>query len=105
MTNWKQQLLDRIADRSAVSGVVGLGYVGLPLAMEFCEAGFTVVGFDVSETVCRNLMAGTSHILDVPSETLARHVKSGKFVASTDESQLKRADAISIAVPTPPAKT
>jgi len=104
-TNWKQQLLDRIADRSAVSGVVGLGYVGLPLAMEFCEAGFRVVGFDVSEDVCRNLMAGTSHIQDVPSEQLARHVRSGKFTASTDESVLKAADAISIAVPTPLAKT
>lgn len=104
-THWKQQLLGRIADRTAVSGVVGLGYVGLPLAMEFCEAGFTVVGFDVSDAVCGGLMRGRSHILDVPAEQLARHVKSGKFVASTDESQLKRADAISIAVPTPLAKT
>ncbi len=101
----KQQLLGRIKDRTAISGVVGLGYVGLPLAMEFCEAGFRVAGFDVSEAVCAGLMAGHSHIMDVPAEQLARHVKSGKFVASTDESALKFADAISIAVPTPLAKT
>ncbi len=101
----KQRLLAAIADRTAVAGVVGLGYVGLPLAMEFCEAGFTVVGFDVSEAVCAGLMSGQSHILDVPADQLARHVKSGKFSASTDEAILSRADAISIAVPTPLAKT
>uniref|UniRef100_UPI00301CD12D NAD(P)-binding domain-containing protein n=1 Tax=Gemmatimonas aurantiaca TaxID=173480 RepID=UPI00301CD12D len=58
----KQQLLDRVADRSAVIGVIGLGYVGLPLAMEFVAAGFRVIGYDVSARVVDALMAGQSHI-------------------------------------------
>ena len=101
----RDELLSKIRDRRAVVGVVGLGYVGLPLAMEFAGAGFHVIGFDVSERVCRDVMSGTSHIQDVPGETVAAHVKSGKFLATTDERQLRRCDAISIAVPTPLSKT
>ena len=101
----KTQLLSKIADRSAVTAVIGLGYVGLPLAMEFCDAGFSVIGYDITQSLVNLLMSGTSHIQDVPSEQLARHVKSGKFVATTDESAIARADTISIAVPTPLAKT
>jgi UDP-N-acetyl-D-glucosamine dehydrogenase len=99
------RLLARIDDRSAVTAVIGLGYVGLPLAMEFCDAGFTVVGYDVSERTVNGLMNGTSHIQDVPSGQVAAHVKAGRFVATTDEAQLARADTVSIAVPTPLAKT
>jgi UDP-N-acetyl-D-glucosamine dehydrogenase len=101
----KDQLLKRIADRSATIVVVGLGYVGLPLAMEFAKAGFRVIGYDVSQRVVDLLMKGQSHIQDVPASEIAAMVKSGKFIASTDESKLKEADAISIAVPTPLAKT
>ena len=101
----KDRLLARLADRSAVSSVIGLGYVGLPLAMEFCEAGFSVLGFDVSERVVALLMRGESHIQDIPAAQVAKHVKSGRFRATTDETQLSSADAISIAVPTPLAKT
>ncbi|MBX7119685.1 MAG: nucleotide sugar dehydrogenase [Gemmatimonadaceae bacterium] len=101
----QQALLQRIQDRSAVSSVIGLGYVGLPLAMELCEAGFQVVGYDVSARVCDLLMRGESHIQDVPAEQVARHVRSGKFVATTDPAALDRADTVSIAVPTPLAKT
>jgi UDP-N-acetyl-D-glucosamine dehydrogenase len=101
----RDQLLSKIRDRRAVVGVVGLGYVGLPLAMEFAGAGFDVIGFDVSERVVRDLMAGNSHIQDTPGELVARHVKSGKFVATTDPKQLQKCDAISIAVPTPLSKT
>ncbi|MGH7655405.1 MAG: nucleotide sugar dehydrogenase [Gemmatimonadaceae bacterium] len=104
-TSMKTQLLSKIADRSAVTAVIGLGYVGLPLAMEFCEAGFSVVGYDVTQRVVDLLMSGTSHIQDVPSAQLAAHVKSGKFVATTDEAAIARADTVSIAVPTPLAKT
>jgi UDP-N-acetyl-D-glucosamine dehydrogenase len=104
-TSMKTQLLSKIADRSAVTAVIGLGYVGLPLAMEFCEAGFTVVGYDVTQRVVDLLMSGKSHIQDVPSTQLAAHVKSGKFVATTDEAAIARADTVSIAVPTPLAKT
>jgi UDP-N-acetyl-D-glucosamine dehydrogenase len=101
----KAQLLAKIADRSASCGVIGLGYVGLPLAMEFCEAGFTVLGFDVSQRVADLLMRGESHIQDVPAAQIAKHVKAGRFVATTDEKRLGETDAISIAVPTPLAKT
>ena len=101
----RQQLVDRIHDRSAVVGVVGLGYVGLPLAMEFAKAGFHVIGFDVSERVVKLLMAGESHIQDVPSSEVAALVRSGAFEATTDENRLSGADGISIAVPTPLGKT
>ena len=101
----QDQLLRRISDRSAVVAVVGLGYVGLPLAMEFAKAGFRVIGYDVSQRVVDLLMKGESHIQDVAASEIAALVKSGKFIATTDESKLKEADTISIAVPTPLAKT
>ena len=101
----QDQLLRRISDRSATVAVVGLGYVGLPLAVEFAKAGFRVIGYDVSQRVVDLLMKGESHIQDVAASEIAALVKSGKFIASTDESKLKEADTISIAVPTPLAKT
>jgi UDP-N-acetyl-D-glucosamine dehydrogenase len=104
-TTMKDHLLAKLNDRSACIGVVGLGYVGLPLALEFARVGFHVIGYDVSERVVQRLMAGESHIQDVPAEDLAALVKSGHFEATTDESRLREMDAISIAVPTPLAKT
>ncbi|MEX2181799.1 MAG: nucleotide sugar dehydrogenase [Gemmatimonadaceae bacterium] len=101
----KRELLKKIETRTATSAVVGLGYVGLPLAMELCEAGFTVVGHDVSERVVALLMRGESHIQDVPAATVARHVASGAFKATIDPGVLATADTVSIAVPTPLAKT
>ena len=101
----KDRLLGKIRDRSATAGVIGLGYVGLPLAMEFAEAGFTVIGYDVNAAVVRALMRGESHIQDVPSKQIAKHVKAGRFIATTDEARLTDCDTISIAVPTPLAKT
>ncbi len=101
----KNQLLSKIQDRRAVVGVVGLGYVGLPLAMEFAGAGFRVIGYDVSDACVRRLCAGTSHIQDVPSAAVAQHVASGRFQPTTDASRLRECDAISIAVPTPLSKT
>jgi UDP-N-acetyl-D-glucosamine dehydrogenase len=101
----KTRLLSKLADRSAVTAVIGLGYVGLPLAMEFCDAGFTVIGYDITQSLVDQLMNGVSHIQDVPSSQVAAHVKSGKFVATADEAAIARADTISIAVPTPLAKT
>jgi UDP-N-acetyl-D-glucosamine dehydrogenase len=101
----RQQLLDRLDNRSAVIAVVGLGYVGLPLAVEFAKEGFHVIGYDVSARVVDLLNAGSSHIQDVPAAEVADLVRRGLFVATTDESRLARADAISIAVPTPLVKT
>ena len=101
----KKQLLGKLEDRSACLGIVGLGYVGLPLALEFAKAGFHVIGYDVSDRVVNGLNAGKSHIQDVSSDELAAVVKSGKFEATSDESRLREMDAISIAVPTPLAKT
>ena len=101
----KATVLGKIHDRSAVIGVVGLGYVGLPLVMEFVHAGFHVIGYDVSERVVDLLMSGGSHIQDVPSADVAAAVTSGKFVATVVEARLSECDAISIAVPTPLSKT
>jgi UDP-N-acetyl-D-glucosamine dehydrogenase len=104
-TTMKERLLAKLEDRSACLGIVGLGYVGLPLALEFAKAGFHVIGYDISERVVNGLMAGTSHIQDVSSDEIAAVVKSGHFEATADESRLREMDAISIAVPTPLAKT
>jgi UDP-N-acetyl-D-glucosamine dehydrogenase len=101
----KDVLLSRIRDRSAKVGVVGMGYVGLPLAVEFAKAGFHVVGYDVSERVVASITAGRSHIQDVPSAELAALVRGGKIEATTDEGRLAEVDAVSIAVPTPLSKT
>jgi UDP-N-acetyl-D-glucosamine dehydrogenase len=98
-------LLAKAADRSAVFGIVGLGYVGLPLAMELVRAGFRVVGFDVNQGMVDALNAGRSHIQDVPSDLVARAVKDKKFSATTDLARMGEPDAISICVPTPLSKT
>ncbi len=73
--------------------------------MEFCDAGFSVVGYDVTQRVVDLLMSGKSHIQDVPSSQVAAHVKNGRFIATTDEKAISRVDTVSIAVPTPLAKT
>ncbi|HTR77616.1 MAG TPA: NAD(P)-binding domain-containing protein, partial [Gemmatimonadaceae bacterium] len=101
----KEEFVRRIQDRTATVGVIGLGYVGLPLAVEFARAGLKVVGYDVSERVVSLLNRGESHIQDVDAAEVARLVKSGLFAATTDETRLASADAISIAVPTPLVKT
>lgn len=104
-TTMKDRLLEKLADRSACIGVVGLGYVGLPLAIEFAKAGFHVIGYDVSEEVVAELMRGESHIQDIPAAAVAEVVRAGRLEATTDEARLREMDAVSIAVPTPLAKT
>ena len=104
-TTMKDQLLRKLEQRTACIGVVGLGYVGLPLALEFARAGFRVIGYDVSEGVVNALNGGHSHIQDVASDDLGALLAAGKFEATFDESRLREMDAISIAVPTPLAKT
>jgi len=105
MTTPVAALLAKSKDRSALCGVVGLGYVGLPLVIEFVRAGYKVIGFDVSQKVVDALNAGRSHIKDVPASAVAEAVKAGKFVATTDLTRLREPDAISICVPTPLSKT
>jgi len=105
MTDYKQQLLERLHNRSAKVGIVGMGYVGLPLAVEFARAGFTVVGLDVQAEKADKLNAGISYIPDVPTEDLAPLVKAGKMRATTSYDDLRDADGVSICVPTPLRKT
>ena len=91
-----QILAAKIRDRRARVGVVGLGYVGLPLAVEFARAGFTVTGIDTSEEKVRRVNAGDSYIGDVPSATLAPLVESGGLRATTDFSAVLELDTINI---------
>lgn len=101
----KQQLLDRLNNRQAVIGIVGLGYVGLPLAVEFAEVGFTVIGVDVSADKVERLNRGESYIADIPTERLRPLVESGRLRASASYGALQEADTVSICVPTPLRKT
>jgi len=106
MTNETQQtLINLLQNRTAQVGILGLGYVGLPLAVVFAEAGFTVTGIDPDRRKVDTLLRGESHIQDVPTEQVARLIKSGKLKATTDFSALKEMDAVSICVPTPLRKT
>ena len=105
MTNHREQLRAKAESRTALIGIVGLGYVGLPLAAEMAEAGYSVLGFDVSQRVVDTINAGVSHVQDVPTERLARFVKASKIAATTDLARMKEPDCIAICVPTPLSKT
>jgi UDP-N-acetyl-D-glucosamine dehydrogenase len=98
-------LREKILDRSAKVGVVGLGYVGLPLAVEFGRAGYQVHGIDVDQSRIDNIRAGNSYIQDVPGTALAELVGNGRLLATTDYAVIKEIDAVSICVPTPLVKT
>jgi len=98
-------LVNRLRDRTAKIGVIGLGYVGLPLAVEFAKGGFDVTGFDVDAGKPNQINCGVSYIPDVSSAELAEVVKAGKLRATTDMSLLGSMDAIDICVPTPLRKT
>lgn len=94
-------LAQRIRDRSAIVGVIGLGYVGLPLAAAFARGGFNTIGFDVDEEKKFAVHAGKSYIGAVRSDELGQLVRDGKLSATTDFSKLAECDAIAICVPTP----
>lgn len=98
-------LEEKLTARTARVGIIGLGYVGLPLAVEFARAGFTVTGIDVQESKVASLMAGDSYIQDVPSDQVRQLVESGKLRATTDFSAITGLDTINICVPTPLRKT
>src|SRR5450759_5180846 len=101
----KTNLIGQFKNRTAVVAVMGLGYVGLPLAVIFAEVGFKVIGIDPSQEKVAALMNGESYIMDVPSEKVANLVKSGKLQPTTDFSKLLQAQAVTICVPTPLRKT
>ena len=98
-------LKEKIERRQARVGVIGLGYVGLPLAVEFARAGFDVTGFDVDESKVTEINAGRSYILDVKTGDLAAEVTAGRLRATADMSQLANMDVVDICVPTPLRKT
>lgn len=100
-----EALQEKIKARTARVGVVGLGYVGLPLAVEFAKAGFSVIGIDVQDSKIDRLNRGDSYIQDVPSSILAPLVEARKIQATTDFSVVAGLDTINIAVPTPLRKT
>ena len=95
----------KIKDKSATIGIVGLGYVGLPLAVAFCEAGFRVLGIDVQQKRVDLVNQGESYIADVPDARLQAVVANNLLQATTEQSRLKETDAICICVPTPLTKT
>ena len=101
----KQELEKLIEDKSARIGVIGLGYVGLPLIVEFCSNGFEGIGFEVDERKVDEINAGRSYIPDVPTDRLKACVDDGKLTATTEFSRLGECDAIIICVPTPLRKT
>ena len=97
MTEWEK----RIKEKKVVVGVLGLGYVGLPLVREFTSAGLKVTGFDIDEKKVRTLNSGRSIIKHVPHSQVRAMIKSGLFKATTDMSLIRKVDAVLICVPTP----
>lgn len=95
------KLLEKITGKTARVGVVGLGYVGLPLAVEKAKAGFTVIGFDVQKEKCDSVNRGENYIGDVVPEELTRLVNNGHLSASCDFSRIAECDVVAICVPTP----
>ena len=103
MTNssLSQRLVEKLRGKDAKIGVIGCGYVGLPLAREFCHSGFRVLGFDTDAAKVKLLNSGSSYIRAVPNEELKAYLEQGLFEASADFDRLKELDAMLICVPTP----
>jgi UDP-N-acetyl-D-mannosaminuronate dehydrogenase len=101
----KSELIARLSDRSAAVAVIGLGYVGLPLAVAFARAGYRTIGIDVDDRKVAALNAGESYVADVPPEQVAALVRAGRLQATGDSAVLRGCDAVSVCVPTPLSKT
>ncbi|SVC81954.1 uncharacterized protein METZ01_LOCUS334808, partial [marine metagenome] len=99
------ELSGKIRSKTVRAGVIGLGYVGLPLAVEFAKVGVKTVGFDVDKEKVNSILHGKSYISDIESEVVSRVVNDGTLVATTDFSLLADVDTINICVPTPLRKT
>jgi UDP-N-acetyl-D-glucosamine dehydrogenase len=100
-----EELSKRISDRTARVGIVGLGYVGLPLAVEFAKAGFSVTGIDLIESKVERINAGDSYVQDIPAAAVRTLVDQRRLRATTDFSLISELDTIDICVPTPLRKT
>src|SRR5437588_4207742 len=97
--NWipsmiKDEIIKLVKNKSARVGVIGLGYVGLPLATEFARGGFNAIGFEVNESKVAEIGAGRSYVGDIPAETIKEAVDAGRLKATTDFDQLQECDAI-----------
>ena len=101
----KDEIMELINKRRANIAIIGLGYVGLPLAVTFANAGFNVTGIDPIQEKVDSINRGESYILDVPNSVVRKHVEAGRLRATTDYSLLTEIDAVSICVPTPLRKT
>ena len=101
----KETLIKKFQDKSAKIGILGMGYVGMPLAVAFAEAGFNVLGIDPDQRKMDTFSKNISYIQDVPTETVARLKQAGKLNMTTDFAALKDMDAVSICVPTPLRQT
>ncbi len=97
----KKQLIDRLNNRTATIAIVGLGYVGLPLALRYLEVGYPVLGLDIDQSKVDQLMSGQSYIKHIPSEPIKANVDAGKLKCTTDFSRAAQADALILCVPTP----
>ncbi len=94
-------LLNKLENKEATIGVVGLGYVGLPLAVEKVKAGYKVIGFDVQQARVDQVNSGINYIGDVVDEELKEFTASNQLIATTDYSKMQEVDAVAICVPTP----
>lgn len=99
----KSELIDKLKSRKAVIGIVGLGYVGLPLMLRYCEVGYRVVGFDIDQSKIDSLTAGKSYIEHIPAQSI-QNVVGRNFEATSDFSRAKEVDALILCVPTPLSK-
>ena len=96
----KQELINKLSDRSAIIGIVGLGYVGMPLSISFANSGFKVIGFDIDVAKTDSISAGKSYIKHIPDPDISDAVSKG-FEATTDFARASCVDALIICVPTP----
>ena len=100
-----ETLIDKIRRHEARCGIIGLGYVGLPLALEFARAGFRVTGIDVDRGKVDAIMAGRSYVVDVSDAEIAEQVAAGRLMATSDFAAIAELDTVNICVPTPLRKT
>src|SRR4030042_2869477 len=96
-----ERIIQKIQKKEMLIGVIGLGYVGLPLVLRFCEVGYKVLGFDVDSKKISSLKQGRSYIKTIPSSQISPFIKNGQFDVTDDFSRLSETDCILICVPTP----